>query len=73
MVKDWALSLQWLGLPLRCGLDPWLENFHWPGNGKKKKKKLLVRTPGKNKSKEANYLAPCSVILRIMICEHHTN
>ena len=28
VVKDWALSLQWLGLLLWCGFDPWPGNFH---------------------------------------------
>ena len=27
-VKDLALSLQWLGLLLWSGLDPWPGNFH---------------------------------------------
>ena len=27
-VKDPALSLQWLGLLLWCGFDPWPRNFH---------------------------------------------
>ena len=27
-VKDPALSLLWLGSPLRCGFDPWPGNFH---------------------------------------------
>ena len=26
--KDLVLSLQWLGLLLWLGFDPWLENFH---------------------------------------------
>ena len=29
-VKDPVLSLQWLGLLLRLGFDPWLPNVHVP-------------------------------------------
>lgn len=27
-LKDPVSSLQWLGLLLWCGFDPWFENFH---------------------------------------------
>ena len=39
-VKDLALSLQWLRLPLWCGFDPWPWEFaHAENAGPKKKKK----------------------------------
>ena len=36
-VKDLALSLQWLGLLLKCGFDPWPGKFHRPGMRPEKK------------------------------------
>lgn len=38
-VKDPALSLQWLGLLLRCGFDPWPGISHMPWVQPKKEKK----------------------------------
>ena len=40
-VKDLVLSLQWLGLLLWCGFDPWPRNFHMLEVQPKKKKKNL--------------------------------
>ena len=46
-IKDPALSLQWLGLLLSLGFDPWPRNFHMPqleskkeGEEGRKKEKL---------------------------------
>ena len=33
MVKDLALSLQWLGLLFWLGFDPWPGHFHMLGRG----------------------------------------
>ena len=41
-VKDLSLSLQWLGLPLWCGFDPWPRNFHILKKKQKKKKPLWL-------------------------------
>ena len=41
LVKDLALSLQWLGLMLWCGFDLWPRNVHVLQAQPKKKKELI--------------------------------
>ena len=47
-IKDWGLSLQWLGLLLWCGFDPWPGNFHRPWAWQKKKKKRKEKKIGED-------------------------
>ena len=43
-IKDLVLSLQWPGLLLWYGFDPWPGNFHMlHGHGPKKKKKKNLK------------------------------
>ena len=42
-VKNLALSLQWLGLLLWCGFDPWPKNFHMPQAQPKKRERASAR------------------------------
>ena len=50
-VKNLALSLQWLGLLLWCGFDPWPKNFHMPqAQPEKESERVRERAPIKLKS-----------------------
>ena len=53
-VKDLALSLQQLGLPLWRGFHPWSRNFHMPRVRPKKIMNFLVATVKKVKIAKIN-------------------
>ena len=54
-VKDLVVSLQWLGLLLWSGFDPWPGNSHMPWAWLKKKKRSVKLGRRKEKSSGAQY------------------